>query len=101
VGLLCVLIEVSGIWSASHLRRAQADDRALYVSHHGTEFTIPLTQVREVIDGRFFLFRLSPPTVTIHLRSPSPPGCRIVFYTTVAPLLVGAAFSSAGFEKPQ
>jgi hypothetical protein len=78
-GLLYVLIGVPGIWSASRLRKVQADDRALYVSYRGTEFKIPLTQVRDVTDGRFFLFYLSPPTVTIHLRSASPLGSEIVF----------------------
>ena len=79
LGACCVAVGVPGVWCATRLKRVRADDRALYVSNLCSEISIPLTEVNEVTDGRFFLFYLSPATVTIQLSHPSLFGSTIVF----------------------
>jgi hypothetical protein len=51
------------------------DDEAIYVSNSWSEIPIPLTEVSHITESRW----INPPTVTIHLRSLSPYGERIVF----------------------
>lgn len=79
LAVCCVATGVPGVWCATRLRRVLADDRVLYVSNHWSEISIPLTEVSDVTDDRFFLFYLSPATVTIQLRHPSRFGSTIVF----------------------
>jgi hypothetical protein len=63
------------LWSCGRLKRVQVDDEALYVSNYWSEVRVPFTEVSHFAQS--FLSR--PPTVTVHLRSVSPVGERVVF----------------------
>jgi hypothetical protein len=63
------------LWFCSRIKRVQVDDEALYVSNYWSEVRIPLTEVSHFTQS----YMSRPPTVTIHLRSMSPVGQRIVF----------------------
>ena len=63
------------LWFCGRLKRLRMDDEALYVSNYWAEERVPLTEVSHFTRSRF----TNPPTVTIHLRSMSPYGERIVF----------------------
>ena len=63
------------VWFCGRLKRVQVDDEAIYVSNYWSEVRIPLTEISHYTQS--YLSR--PPTVTIHLRSTSPVGQRIVF----------------------
>jgi hypothetical protein len=63
------------LWLCGRLKRVQVDDEALYVSNYWSEARIPLTEVSHFTQS----YMSRPPTVTIHLRSMSAVGQRIVF----------------------
>ena len=63
------------LWFCSRVKRVQVDDEALYVSNYWSEVRIPFTEVSHFTQS----YMSRPPTVTIHLRSVSPVGQRIVF----------------------
>src|SRR5262249_52575427 len=63
------------IWFASRVKRVRVDDQSLYVSNYFSEALIPLTEVEDITENR----DLSPPTITIHFRSPTAAGMRVVF----------------------
>lgn len=63
------------IWFARRIKRVQADDQSLYVSDYFSEVLIPLTEIADFTESRW----LRPRTVTIHFRSPTAAGERVVF----------------------
>lgn len=63
------------IWFCGRLKRVQIDGDTLYVSNYSSEVRIPLTEISHFTQS--YLSR--PPTITVHLRSMSPVGQRIVF----------------------
>ncbi len=63
------------LWFCRRIKRVQVDDEALYVSNFWSEVRLPLTEIRHFTQT----YMSRPPTVTIHLRSASPVGQRIVF----------------------
>jgi hypothetical protein len=73
------------IWSYGRLKRVQVDDEALYVSNCWSKVRIPLAEVSHFTQS--YMFR--PSTVTIHLRSLSLVGQRIVFIPSFRWVLFG------------
>ena len=74
-------------WNGVRLKTVSVDDNFLYVSNYLKEISIPLSDIYDVTEN--FWFNNHP--VTIHLRSPSEFGDKIVFIPTAR---VFALFSS-------
>ena len=62
-------------WSCFRLKEVSVDDNYLYVSNYFKEIAIPLTEIYDVTENVWL--QMHP--VTIHLRSPSEFGNKIVF----------------------
>src|ERR1700749_941083 len=62
-------------WSCIRLKEVSADDNFLYVSNYLKEISIPLSEVYDVTENVWI--NIHP--VTIHLKSPSEFGAKIVF----------------------
>jgi len=66
-------------WSCMRLKAVSVDDNYLYVSNYMREISIPLSEVSDVTENVW----LNIHPVTIHLKSPSEFGDKIVFMPTV------------------
>lgn len=66
------------LWCFVRLKKVSLDDDFLYVSDYRTESRIPLEEIVNVTEVRW----INPFPVTIHLRSPSEFGTKIVFAPT-------------------
>jgi hypothetical protein len=66
-------------WSCVRLKEVSVDDNFLYVSNYLKEIAIPLSEIDDVTENVWV--NIHP--VTIHLRSPSEFGDKIVFMPTV------------------
>jgi hypothetical protein len=62
-------------WSSIRLKDVSVDDNFLYVSNYLKEVVIPLSDIRDVTENRWI--NIHP--VTIHLKSPSEFGDKIIF----------------------
>jgi hypothetical protein len=80
---LFVLIWIVGsafiVWGSVRLKEVSVDDDYLYVSNYLKEIAIPLSDIFDVTENRLLNYR----PVTIHLKSPSEFGDKIVFMPTV------------------
>ena len=65
-------------WSCGRLKEVSVDDNFLYVSNYLKEISIPLSEIYEVTENMWI--NIHP--VTIHLKSPSEFGDKIVFMPT-------------------
>lgn len=65
-------------WSCVRLKRVSIDDQFLYVSNYLQEIAIPFSFIGDVTDNRW----INSHPVTIHFRSPSEFGDKIVFMPT-------------------
>lgn len=65
------------------LKALSVDGRFLYVSNYVDEITIPLSQISDVTENRW----VKGHPVTIHLKSPSEFGDKIVFLPIIEPFL--------------
>lgn len=74
-------------WSCVRLKEVSADENFLYVSNYLKEVSIPLSEIYDVTENVW----LNIHPVTIHLKSPSEFGAKIVFMPKVR---VFAFFSS-------
>jgi hypothetical protein len=74
-------------WSCARLKAVSVDDQFLYVSNYLKEVSIPLSEIYDVTENRWI--NIHP--VTIHLKSPSEFGDKIVFMPKSMPF---AFFSS-------
>ena len=74
-------------WNGVRLKTVSVDDNFLYVSNYLKEISIPLSDIYDVTENVWF----NNHPVTIHLRSPSEFGDKIVFIPTAR---VFAMFSS-------
>jgi hypothetical protein len=63
------------LWDALRLKVVNVDEHFLYVSNYLKEIAIPLSNIYDVTEN----FWLNTHPVTIHLKSPSEFGGRIVF----------------------
>lgn len=66
-------------WNCIRLKEVSADDNFLYVSNYLREIAIPLSEIRDVTENVWI--NIHP--VTIHLKSPSEFGDKIVFMPKV------------------
>jgi hypothetical protein len=66
-------------WGYGRLKRVRIDPAALYVSNYFREVRIPFDAIQDVTENRWI--NIHP--VTIHLRSSTPFGNRIVFMPTI------------------
>ena len=66
-------------WTCIRLKEVSVDDNFLYVSNYLKEIAIPLSEIRDVTENKWI--NLHP--VTIHLKSPTEFGDKIVFMPTV------------------
>ena len=62
-------------WDCSRLKRVRVDDRGFYVSNYIFEVFVPLSEATRITQSKIS----NPPTITIHLRSLTDVGYRIVF----------------------
>ena len=62
-------------WSSIRLKEVRVDDNFLYVSNYLKEVAIPLSDIYDVTENRWI--NIHP--VTIHLKSPSEFGDKIIF----------------------
>ena len=87
------------IWFCGRLKRVQIDGDTLYVSNYSSEVRIPLTEISHFTQS--YLSR--PPTITVHLRSMSPVGQRIVFIPKFRWVLFGIfqGFPRTAWRKGQ
>jgi hypothetical protein len=74
------------LWLCGRIKRVQVDDEALHVSNYLSEVCIPLTEASHFTESHWS----NPPTVTIHLRSLSPYGERVVFIPKFRWIALGA-----------
>lgn len=72
---LWVLSSAFIIWFSGRLKTIQVDDSALYVSNYFSEVRIALTDVETISQS----FRTKPKTITIHFRTETAVGARVVF----------------------
>jgi hypothetical protein len=63
------------LWDANRLKTVSVDDKFLYASNYLKEIAIPLSDIYDVTEN----FWLNTHPVTIHLKSPSEFGNKIVF----------------------
>lgn len=63
------------LWDAKRLKTVSVDDKFLYASNYLKEIAIPLSDIYDVTEN----FWLNTHPVTIHLKSPSEFGDKIVF----------------------
>jgi hypothetical protein len=73
--LAWVVIAFSIYWSCIRLKEVSVDDNFLYVSNYLKEIPIPLSEVYDVTENVW----VNTHPVTIHLKSPSEFGDKIVF----------------------
>jgi hypothetical protein len=66
-------------WGSVRFKEVSVDEEYLYVSNYIKEITIPLTEIRDVTENRW----LNTHPVTIHLKSPSEFGDKILFMPTI------------------
>ena len=66
-------------WSGAPLKEVSVDDNFLYVSNYFKEISIPLSEIYDVTENKW----LNIHPVTIHLKSPSEFGGKIVFMPKV------------------
>ena len=66
-------------WACIRLKAVSVDDNFLYVSNYLKEITIPLSNIYDVTENRW----LNIHPVTIHLKSPSEFGDKIIFMPKV------------------
>lgn len=66
------------LWDANRLKTVSVDDKFLYASNYLKEIAIPLSDISDVTEN----FWLNTHPVTIHLKSPSEFGHKIVFLPT-------------------
>ena len=62
-------------WTAIRLKNVSVDDHYLYVSNYLKEIVVPLSEIYDVTENRW----VNTHPVTIHLKSPSEFGDKIVF----------------------
>jgi hypothetical protein len=73
-----LVASVSIYWSCIRLKEVSVDEEFLYVSNYIKEITIPLSEILDVTENRWI--NIHP--VTIHLKSPTEFGDKIVFMPT-------------------
>ena len=70
-----VMMSAIFYWTGIRLKDVSVDDRFLYVSNYLKEIVLPLSEIRDVTENVW----INTHPVTIHLRSPSEFGDKIVF----------------------
>jgi hypothetical protein len=73
------VVAASSYWGGVRLKEVSVDENFLYVSNYVKEISIPLSQIQDVTENRW----LNSHPITIHLRSPSEFGDKIVFMPKV------------------
>src|SRR5690348_12502056 len=79
--LVWLASSVGMYWTSMRLKDVSVDDNFLYVSNYLKEIALPLSDIYDVTENRW----LNTHPVTIHLKSPSEFGDKIVFMPKTRP----------------